>query len=395
MHVHFRQPGFEHKEDIYTGSQAAFAGGVTTVQVMPNTHPVLDNSEAIHFQIEEARRLGAVNVIPSGAITKGLKGRELTDFRALKEAGVLGVTDDGMPVMSDSVMRAAMAAAEENNLVVMQHAEDHRLSRKAPMSEGAVSKRIGVTGQDPNAEAAMVERDIRLVEDMGTRYHVLHISTRRALDAVKRAKDRGLPVTCEVTPHHLFLTDNACERQDPNTKMNPPLRSDDDRQAVLEGIQDGTIDAVASDHAPHSVAEKACGFCDAPFGVVGLETAFASLTTLADQGWISIERAVALMTTGPASVFPAEAGIHPNQWTPALAEETGYVLVNLGRRWRVSQADLKGKSHNSAFLGHEFMGKVVGTWMNGNWKYWDDSEKTIDQAWTRENFGRIRTIISR
>lgn len=400
MHVHFRQPGFEHKEDIRTGSEAAFAGGVTMVQVMPNTNPVLDDPSRIQFQIEEAKRLDGVHVIPSGAITKGLQGKELTDFRALKNAGVLGITDDGMPVMSDDLMKEAMILAKENDLVVMQHAEDHKLSRKSSMSEGAVSKRIGIVGQDPDAEAVMVERDIRMVEDVRTRYHVLHISTRRALDAVKRAKDKGLPVTCEVTPHHLFLTEDACEGQDPNTKMNPPLRTRDDKQAVLDGLRDGTIDAVASDHAPHSAEEKGCGFCDAPFGVVGLETAFSSLMTLVDRGWISLERAVELMTVGPmkvlglpiipSPVFPEKAAIHASR--DPFAYGISGALINLNRRWRVSPSDLKGKSHNSAFLGHEFVGKVVGTWMNKSWKYWDEDEKTIDQAWISENFGRIRKI---
>lgn len=358
MHVHFREPGYEHKESIHTGSLAAFSGGVTLVQVMPNTSPVLDTAERVREQIALTEKCDGVVLYPSAAITKNLEGSELTNFKALKEAGAHAVTDDGHPVMDGALMREAFVLAREYDLLVMQHAEDYRLSNKAPMNLGEVSRKIGMKGQDPNAEGAMVERDIALAADMRARYHVLHISTERALNAVRRAKDRGLPVTCEVTPHHLILTDEACLASNPNTKMNPPLRVDSDRRAMLAGLKDGSIDAVASDHAPHSSEEKGCGFCSAPFGVVGLETAFPILMTLVHRGEISLLRAVELMTVGPKQILNL----------PIQDDLSNYVEVNPNLTWQVAEEHLKGKSKNSAFFGLELTGSIVSTFFNGKWR---------------------------
>ena len=352
MHVHFRQPGQTHKENIETGSRAAYAGGVTTVQVMPNTNPVLDTPELIQNQINQ----NFINLIPSAAITKNLEGRELTDFRALKLAGVKALTDDGKPVMNADLMKEAFILAEEHDLLIMQHAEDLSLSKGASLSLGRASKELKFEGQDPNSEGAMVERDIDLVREIGARYHVLHISTKRALDAVRKAKLENLPITCEVTPHHYLLTEDLCLSQNTNYKMNPPLRSEQDRKAILEALIDGTIDAVASDHAPHSAEEKSCHFCDAPFGVVGLETAFASLLTLVYKKIINLDRAVYLMTEGPRKILNLSKQEYNNQ--------NSYCLIDLNHKWRVNLEDLKGKSKNSAFLNYEFTGRVLETYVN-------------------------------
>ena len=257
LQVHFRQPGFEHKEDIASGSRAALAGGVTTVVVMPNTKPTLDTAEAVAFQGAEAQRVHGVRVLVAAAATEGIAGKRLTDHAALQGAGAVAVTDDGYPLSDDALMRASLEQCAELDLLFMQHAEDMSLSHGEPMTRGATSEALGVSGQPADAEGAMVERDVALVGETGARYHVLHLSTARSLRAVRAAKAKGLAVTCEASPHHLLLTDEACAGGDTHFKMNPPLRSEADRQVLLAGIADRSIDAVATDHAPHSAEEKA------------------------------------------------------------------------------------------------------------------------------------------
>jgi dihydroorotase len=366
MHVHFRQPGFEYKETVATGTQAALAGGVTTVVTMPNTKPTVDNAERVREQMRLAAEVDGVEIVPSAAVTLGLLGQEPCEYAELKKAGAIAITDDGRPVMSDALMRVALEACARHDLLFMQHAEDLTLSRGAPMNLGEFHERVGVPGQPGDAEGVMVERDIELVKQIGARYHVLHASTARSLNAVRAAKNAGFKVSCEVAPHHLLLTDEACVGGDTNKKMNPPLRAESDRCALIEAIVDGTVDAIASDHAPHSAEEKGCSFCDAPFGVVGLETAFAALLTFVHRDQISLTRAVELMTTGPARVL----GISDRAGSVlALGAPANLCLVDVNQKWAVEPPALWGRSKNSAFLGMEFQGRVVATFLRGRLRY--------------------------
>ncbi len=273
LHVHLREPGQEYKEDIETGTRAAAAGGFTTICCMPNTKPVNDQRTVTELIVRRAREVGAVRVRPIGAITQNLEGKALADIADMKEAGIVAISDDGRPVMNAGLMRRAFEYARTFDLPVVQHAEDLHLSEGGAMNEGAVSTRIGIKGQPACAESAMVARDLEIVEWTGARYHVAHVSTARTAALVREAKRRGLDVTCEVTPHHLALTDEACSHYDTNTKVMPPLRTTADQEALLEALVDGTIDAIATDHAPHSPVEKDVEFeCAAP-GMLGLETA--------------------------------------------------------------------------------------------------------------------------
>lgn len=368
IQVHFRQPGFEYKETIESGSRAALAGGITGVVVMPNTHPSLDTPESVIYESEESRRVRGIDIHVAAAVTEGLGGEKLTDHAALKEAGAVAVTDDGLPVMDDGVMEASLELCVKNDLLFMQHAEDTDLTQHAPMTESDVSRALGVRGQSAEAEGIMVERDIALAEKTGARYHVLHTSTKRSLDAIRAAKSRGLPISCEASPHHLLLTVQACAGGDPNTKMNPPLRIESDRQALVEALADGTVDAVATDHAPHSSEEKAKGFVDAPFGVIGLETAFSALLSFVHDGTLTETRAVELMTSSPARVvgLQGRAGTTVGEQAPAHL-----CLVDPTHEWEVGVEHFHGLSSNSAFIGRRFKGKVAATFLSGELRFVD------------------------
>ncbi|MEO1171381.1 MAG: dihydroorotase [Myxococcota bacterium] len=312
------------------------------------------------------RRSCSTQARSEASITPSLSGEGLTDHGALKSAGAVAVTDDGLPVMSDDVMEASLRACVEHDLLFMQHAEDLSMTDHAPMTDRPVSKAIGVRGQPAAAEGVMVERDVALAEKTGARYHVLHTTTGRSIEAVRRAKAKGLSVTCEVSPHHLLLTYEACGTADPNTKMNPPLRSEEDRQALVAALVDGTADAVATDHAPHSSEEQAKGFVDAPFGVVGLETLLAAVMTFVHDGTISEHRAVELMTAGPARVLRQEGKLGTLLGRDAPSD---LCIVDPTLEWTVDEASLHGKSKNSAFLGRQFKGKVVATIFTGELRY--------------------------
>ncbi len=368
IQVHFRQPGFEYKETIESGSRAALAGGITGVVVMPNTSPSLDTPESVVFESEESRRVKGIDIYVAAAATIGLGGAELTDHGALKSAGAIAITDDGLPVMDDALMEASLQACKEHDLLFMQHAEDLNMTGHAPMTEGPVSQALGVRGQPADAEGAMVERDIALAEKIGARYHVLHTSTKRSLDAIRKAKAKGLPVSCEASPHHLLLNYEACANGDPNTKMNPPLRSEADRLALVAALKDGTVDALATDHAPHSAEEKAKGFRDAPFGVIGLETAFAALLRFVHDGTITETRAVELMTSSPAAVMGKE-GVLGTLFSSQARNHL--CLIDAAHQWTVTTDDFHGLSKNSAFIGHQFKGKVAATFLNGELRFMD------------------------
>ncbi|MCH7872789.1 MAG: dihydroorotase, partial [Planctomycetes bacterium] len=301
IHVHLREPGRTHNETIETGTLAAAAGGFTFVACMPNTSPTLDNADTIRLVLGQAERAGHCTVGPLAAITKDRHGKELTDFRALKEAGAVAFSDDGTGVEDGDVMRAALNSAREVDAVIVQHCEYKSISAGGVMHLGDVSRRLDLPGLDPRSEEAMIQRDIALCRQTGARYHVAHISTARAVELVRQARTRGLPVTCEVCAHHLVLTDEACSGADPNTKMHPPLRPQADVDACRRGLLDGTIDCIVTDHAPHTTAEKAAGFLAAPPGIVGLETAVGlAALALIETGLVDWPTLIEWFTTGPS-----------------------------------------------------------------------------------------------
>lgn len=377
LQVHFRDPGLTHKEDLLSGSRAALCGGVTSVVIMPNTKPVLDDPALVADASERARQGGLVRVMVAAAATQGMAGLALSDYGALKGAGAVAVTDDGLPVLDDALMERSLLSCAAHDLLFMQHAEDTRLSRHRPMTECEVQRAAGIEGQPAEAEWLMVERDVALAQKTGARYHVLHTSTARSMAAVRRAKELGASVTCEVSPHHLCFTFNDVVRRgfdtprseadlDPNLKMNPPLRSGADRRALVDGLADGTVDAVATDHAPHTAAEKGQGFVKAPFGTTGLETMFAALLRFVHDGTIDARRAVELCTAGPARVLRRQGHLGTLSGPHAPAD---LCLVDPHRPWTVSAGNLLSRSKNNAFLGLEMRGRVVATFLRGQLAY--------------------------
>ncbi|MBZ5635284.1 MAG: dihydroorotase [Acidobacteriia bacterium] len=360
MHVHLREPGFEHAETIETGSRAAAAGGFTSVCPMPNTKPVNDNATVTSYMIEKARRHAVVNVFPIGAITKGSAGEELAAIGSMKQAGAVAISDDGRPVMNARVMRRAMEFACSLGIPVINHCEDLHLSAGGDMHEGAESVRLGLRGIPGCSEDVMVARDILLTEVTGARYHVAHISSRHSVEMVQFAKSKGLAVTAEATPHHLALADRDMKPYDSNYKMKPPLRGSCDVTAVLEGIVNGAIDAIATDHAPHPGSEKMQEFESCPFGILGLETAIGvSLEQLVHPGKIGIGRLVELFTTGPARILGIDRG------TLAAGGPADVTVFSTDREWTYDVNKSFSKSRNSPFDGKKFKGGPVATVVAG------------------------------
>jgi dihydroorotase len=365
MHVHLREPGFEHAETIETGARAAAAGGFATVACMPNTNPVNDSPTVTSFIVERARRHAVINVLPIGAITKGSKGEELAQIGAMCEAGVVAISDDGKPVMNARVMRHALETAKSFGIPVIQHCEDLHLSHRGDMHEGVVSTKLGVRGIPAAAEDVMVARDILLAEMTGARYHVAHLSTKHAMAMVAFAKMRGLPITCEVCPHHFAISDEEIIPYDSNFKMKPPLRGADHVEAMLMGIAAGTVDALATDHAPHSGHDKMQEFERCPFGILGLETAIPlSLQRLVRASRIDIKRMIELYTTGPASVLNVDKG------TLSVGKSADITLIDEEARWTYDVHKSPSKSRNSPFHGTEFQGGAAGTIVNGQLIWW-------------------------
>jgi len=360
MHVHLREPGFEHAETIESGSRAAAAGGFTSVCPMPNTKPVNDNATVTSYMIEKARRHAVVNVFPIGAITKGSAGEELAAIGSMKQAGAVAISDDGRPVMNARVMRRAMEFARSLEIPVINHCEDLHLSAGGDMHEGAESVRLGLRGIPGCSEDVMVARDILLAEVTGARYHVAHISSRHSVEMVQFAKSKGLAVTAEATPHHLALTDRDIKPYDSNYKMKPPLRGSCDVTAVLEGIVNGAIDAIATDHAPHPGSEKMQEFESCPFGILGLETAIGvSLGQLVHPGKIAVGRLVELFTTGPARILRIDRG------TLAQGAPADVTIFSTDREWIYDVNKSFSKSRNSPFDGKTFKGGPVATVVAG------------------------------
>jgi len=360
IQVHFREPGQEHKETIATGSMSAAAGGVTTVVCMPNTKPVIDDIAVVAFIFRRARETSYVNVHPYAAISKGQKGLELTEMGLLMEAGAVGFTDDGLPVMNAGVMRKALAYTKEFGIPIAQHAEDLNLSCGSCMNEGVVSAHMGVAGVPNAAEAVMVERDIILTELTGGRYHVLHISTAEAIDAVRRAKKKGLRVTAEAAPHHFVLTDEAVREYRTFSKMNPPLRAEKDRLAVIEGLRDGTIDAIATDHAPHDQESKRVPLASAANGIVGLETMLPLSLSLYHNGIMPLRDVMAAMTYKPADIINVPAG---RMKKGARADLT---LIDLDTAWTMDPKQFASKSLNSPFDDWPTKGRAIRTVVGGD-----------------------------
>ena len=365
LHTHLREPGQEYKETVASGAAAAVAGGFTSVCAMPNTDPVNDNPAVTSFLVEQALAAGLANVFPVGAITKGSKGEELAEMGEMKRAGIVAVTDDGHPVPSPGLMRRAMEYARGFDLTVMDHCDDKTLAAGGVMHEGEWSLRLGLRGRPALAEESDAMRDCALAELTGARVHLAHVSTRGAVEAVRRARERGAEVTCEVAPHHFTLTDAACEGFDTNTKMNPPLRSRGHLDAILEAIADGTVDAVATDHAPHHADEKDIEFDHAAFGITGLETAVGlALDRLVHGGRVTLERLVELFSTNPARIFRLEGRgtLRPG----AYADVT---VLDPELRWTFDAARSRSKSRNTPFDGWTFRGAAVATVVGGRVVY--------------------------
>ncbi|HQY59437.1 MAG: dihydroorotase [Nitrospira sp.] len=359
LHVHFREPGFEYKETIQSGTAAAVAGGFTTVCAMPNTNPVNDNQAVTEFMLERARAAGNAHLYPIGAITKKSEGKELAEIGDLRRSGCVAISDDGKPVMNSLVMRRAMEYARAFDVPVVDHCEDLHLSEGGCMNEGLVSTELGLPGIPSAAEDVMVARNVSLAELTGARLHLAHISTAGSVRMVREAKARGLKVTAEACPHHFTLTEELTRGYNTHAKMNPPLRTLQDVQAIKEGLRDGTIDVIATDHAPHATQEKQLEFTEAPFGIVGLETALSLTLALVDEGVLTLESAVEKLSTAPAKAFSLNAG------TLAVGAPADVAIVDPNRQWQVDPSRFRSKSRNTPFAGWKVKGQVTTTIVSG------------------------------
>jgi len=362
LHAHLREPGQESSETIETGTRAAARGGFTAVCSMPNTNPVNDNASVTRFVLDRAERTGTVRVWPIGAASVGSKGEAIAEIAGMKQAGIVAVSDDGKPISTAKLARQVMDYCRSLDLPVMEHAEDVSLASGAVMREGVTSMRLGLRGMPAAAEAVCVARDVELAELTGARLHIAHLSSKASLELVRRAKSRGLRVTCEVTPHHFTLIDEDVS-YDSRFKMNPPLAAREDRAALLEGLADGTVDAIATDHAPHEPALKDVEFDRAPFGILGFETALAlALEQLVHPGRLSLVRMVELFTRGPLGILGRERKI-------AAGQPADLTIFSLDRAWTYQVERSPSKSRNSPFDGKKFKGGPVATIVAGRVVY--------------------------
>ncbi len=360
LHVHLRSPGQEHKETILSGSRAAIKGGFTTVCTMANTDPVVDSGTVVEYLQAQNARVGLVNLLPYAAVTMGLKGETLTEMGQLKAAGVVGFSDDGMPVMNAGVMRRALEYTRMTDLPVISHCEEKSLTGAGVIHEGCTATRLGVAGIPTESETVMIARDILLAEATGGRLHIAHVSTAVGVELIRVAKARGVEVTAEVTPHHLTLTEEALSHYDARFKMNPPLRTQRDLEGLRNGLRDGTLDAVATDHAPHALAEKEMDLAQAPFGVVGLETAVGVLLTeLVHRGNLPLSVLIASLTSRPAQVLGIERG------QLSVGSVADVTLLDPEVDWMVEAGDFASKGVNSPFLGWRLKGKVTDVLVKG------------------------------
>lgn len=364
LHCHLRDPGRPDEETIASGSAAAVAGGFTSICCMPNTEPTIDNESTVNYIYKEAARVDLCDVLPVGAITKGRAGRELTEFGELLNAGVKAFSDDGDTVADSGVFRHALEYSKAFDVPIFEHALDKELARDGLMNEGLVSTRLGLKGSPAIAEEVIVARDLLLARFTGARLHICHVSTGGAVELIRRAKREGVRVTCETCPHYFYFNDDVLESFDANYKVNPPIRREADRQAIIEGLKDGTIDCIATDHAPHCRAEKELEFAGAPFGMIGLETA-VSLAVMELIGrqrmdWLDV---IGKLTVNPAGIIRIPAG---RISAGAAADLT---LIAPDEKWRVSEAEIRSRSKNTPHLGHELKGRVTAVLRHGRVKY--------------------------
>ncbi len=363
MHVHLREPGQEWKEDIESGSRAAVAGGVTSMCCMPNTGPHIDHAGIVLQIIARAQQVGLCDVHPIGAVTKNLDGKELTEMRELSRAGCVAFSDDGMPIWHAGVMRKALEYASSFGFMVIQHAEELNLTKGGAINEGWVSTQLGVTGMPVEGEDSMIARDIMLARRIDARYHVAHISSKGAVDLVRTAQAEGLKVTTEAAPHHFALTEEEVLGFNVDAKMSPPLRTEADRLAVIEGLRDGTIDVIATDHAPHHEDDKRCGLSCAAFGIVGLETMLPVSLQLVRDGALSISDLLAKMTANPARLLGLDSG------TLSIGSVADITLFDPGATWTVDRNKLVSKGKNTPWHGKEMIGQVTHTLKSGRIAY--------------------------
>ena len=368
IHCHLRDPGFEYKEDIATGTRSAAAGGFTSICCMPNTSPVNDCAAVTRYILERAKTVGSgVNVYPIGAISKGLKGAELAEIGTMKAAGIVAISDDGRPVVNANLLKLALIYADHFDVPIVSHSEDLDLTDGGVMNEGYMSTLLGLRGTTRAAEEVMIARDILVAEAYGKRIHLCHVSTKGGVQLVREAKARGVRVTAETAPHYIGATDAWVQDYDTNTRVNPPLRTEEDRLAVIAGLVDGTLDCIATDHAPHHADEKNVEYPLAASGMVGFETAFAiCYTELVEKGFMDMSRLVSLMTANPARILNLPAG------TLAPGARADVTLADIGERWTVDAEKLHSKSKNTPFDGRTYTGRVKKTLCGGQTIYEED-----------------------
>ena len=362
MHVHLREPGHEYKETIESGCRAAVAGGISSVVCMPNTHPVNDNRQVTEFILSQAKRAGLARVYPTGAISPGLKGQGLCEYGELKTAGAVAVSDDGMPVVNSQIMRRAMEYAKRFGLLVISHCEDPELASTGCMNEGTIATRMGLSGIPNAAESVMVMRDIAICELTGGRLHIAHVSTRQSVAAIREAKKAGINVTAETAPHYFTLTDNAVEQYNTDAKMNPPLRSETDRLAVIEGLKDGTIDCIATDHAPHGPLEKHLEFNKAANGIIGLETSLPLGLKLVEEKMLSFPMLIEKMSKNPARLIGVVNDLLPEN-------QADITIIDPNETFTVIPGMMQSKSQNTPFAGWTLKGRAVLTMVDGKIVY--------------------------
>ena len=365
IHVHFRVPGQEHKETLETGCRAAVKGGFTTVMCMPNTHPVIDNQMIVEGIIDEAARIGLCQVIPIGAITKGQKDDVLVDMFELKEAGCLTLSDDGKSVLNSQLMRMALQYAKMTDLLLIEHCQDFLLTSGGVMNEGEVSTLIGLKGDPGISETVIVSRDIELANYLNTKVHLAHMSLRRSVELIRQAKKQGIRVTAEACPHHFSLTDEAVKSFSTHTKVNPPLRTQDDVEAIKEAIKDGTIDCIVTDHAPHTKEDKEVDFQQAPYGMIGLETSVGlTITELVNKKYLTWEGMVEKMSTAPARIVGLEG-----KGLIKEGADADITIIDPQKEWEFKEEDIASKSKNSPFIGWKLTGRVEMTIFGGKVVY--------------------------
>jgi len=370
IHVHFREPGDENAETIASGSSAAVAGGFTSVACMPNTRPALDDETAIDFVYRQAARAEQCNVYPIGAITKGREGEELAEIGQMVRAGAMGFSDDGAGVAKTGGMYRALQYVVMFDKPILQHCEDPDIARDGVMNGGATATQLGLPGISAIAEELMLERDLTLVRETGARYHVCHVSTRRAVELVRQAKAAGLPVTAEVCPHHLLLTEEACTTYDTHFKVNPPLRMRDDVKACLQGVVDGTLDCLVTDHAPHGIQQKELEFLDAPFGIIGLENALPLyVKALISPGLLDWPALIERMTVRAARVLSLNKG------TLSVGADGDLTVIDPDAEWTIDAGQFRSKSRNCPFDGSQVAGRAVATIVSGQIKYQLEQQK--------------------